>query len=238
MVVRQFSQRLTARRAAEETFSEFIGCAQTHPSPRWVFRGQSQQWPLKPSVGRLKSYRPEAEILMLTEFKRSALQFLDREAIQNSWDLLAIAQHHGLPTRLIDWTTNSLVAAFFASQHSPNAKRDGEIVAVEARSVGFYRPDESVEQDPSEIHYPKFLYTPALATRIIAQRGLFSVHPEPTKPWRLRNQKDRFVIPAAMKSDFQRALFSVGMDAAFLMGDLDGLCRSLRWRFENGVLGA
>jgi len=173
---------------------------------------------------------------MLNQFRRAALQFLDRTTVQNQWDLLAVAQHHGLPTRLIDWTTNALVAAFFASQPSPNGKRDGEIIAVEAREIGFYRPDDPNEDAPFTIRRDGFLYTPALATRIIAQRGLFSIHPLPTKPWRLRNKTDRFVVPSEMKGDFQRSLFSMGVDAAFLMADLDGLARTLRWRFDNGAL--
>ena len=237
MPIRRFEERVRARQAVSQRLTEFIAWTQAHPSPRWVFRGQSQHWPLKPSVGRLKAYKPETEILILNEFKRAGRQFLDRSLLQNQWDVLAVAQHHGLPTRLIDWTTNSLVAAFFASQHSPHGKRNGEIVAVEARAIGFYRPDDPNEDDPFTIGREGFLYTPALATRIIAQRGLFSIHPRPTSPWRLRNQTDRFLIPSEIKSGFQRALFSMGMDAAFLMADLDGLSQTLKWRFENGVLG-
>jgi hypothetical protein len=173
---------------------------------------------------------------MLNEFKRAAVPFLDRGALQNAWDVLAIAQHYGLPTRLIDWTTNPLVAAFFASEHSPRSRRDGEIIAVRAREVGYYRPDDANETDPFAIGEAGFLRTSAVATRIIAQKGLFSIHPNPTQPWRLRNQTDRFTIPATMKTHFQRALFSMGVDAALLMADLDGLARTLRWRFENGVL--
>src|SRR6478735_9007124 len=111
-----FSARFKARQAAREKLAEFIEWTQRHQSPRWVFRGQSQGWSLKPSIGRIDPYRPETEVLILNEFKRAAPQFLDRAALQNPWDLLAAAQHHGLPTRLIDWTTNALVAAYFASK--------------------------------------------------------------------------------------------------------------------------
>lgn len=44
----------------------------------------------------------------------------------NLLDLFALAQHHGVPTRLIDWTSNSFTAAFFAAQ---------DVVAAEALDI-------------------------------------------------------------------------------------------------------
>ncbi len=98
-------------------------------------------------------------MLTLNEFKRTAVPFLDRGALQNAWDVLAIAQHYGLPTRLIDWTTNPLVAAFFASEHSQRSRREGEIIAVHAHEVGYYRPDDADETDPFAIGEAGFLRT-------------------------------------------------------------------------------
>ncbi|MBZ9711164.1 FRG domain-containing protein [Mesorhizobium sp. ESP7-2] len=228
--------RLRQRRAARAKFGEFIEWIQAHPSERWVFRGQSQHWALRPSIGRGKSYNPEQEQLLFREFKRAAHPFVDRSKLGNNWDWLAVAQHHGLPTRLIDWTTNPLVACFFASQPSSRGKRDGEIVAVEARQIGYYFPDAPTEIDPFEITEPRFLRTPAVAARIISQRGLFSIHPSPGKAWYLTNKTERFPIPAGMKTEFVKALFAMGVDASDLMADLDGLATTLKWRFENRML--
>jgi hypothetical protein len=202
-----------------------------------VFRGQSTAWPLRPSIGRLSSYLPEQELQLFREFQRSALPLVDRAQLLNDWDWLALAQHYGLPTRLIDWTTNALVAVFFASQPSAKEKKDGEVVAVSASDIGYYQADRSDEVSPFSIVEPRFLKPSAVANRIVMQRGLFSVHPTPDRPWRLRNQTESFSVPAAMKVEFQRALFSMGVDAAFLMADLDGLSRTLKWRIENRMLG-
>ena len=229
--------RLQERRAALDKFSEFVSWVQAHPSERWVFRGQSVRWPLKPSVGRSAAYTPEFERLLLREFQRSALPHLDRSQLRNNWDWLAVAQHHGLPTRLIDWSTNPLVACYFASQPSARGKQDGEIVAVEARQIGYYDPDNPEEQDPFDITEVRFLRSSALAARIISQRGLFSVHNNPKKAWYLTNKTKTFVIPAAMKTTFRRSLFAMGVDASTLMADLDGLASTLKWRFQSGMLG-
>ena len=229
-------QRLIERRAARKAFSAFVDWIQNHPSERWVFRGQSQPWALRPSIGRSNGYTPELEQLLFREFKRAALPFVDRSKLANNWDWLAVAQHHGLPTRLIDWTTNPLVAGYFASQPSSAGRRDGEIVAVEARKVGFYHPDDPLELDPFEITTPRFIRTPALAARIISQRGLFSIHPTPSKAWYLTGKTELFNVPAGMKNEFVKALFAMGVDASDLMADLDGLAATLRWRFENRML--
>ncbi len=229
--------RLRARQSAQSKFKEYVDWVHAHPAPRWVFRGQGRQWPLRPSVGRLGTYLPEKEVQLFREFQRAALPMVDRSQLTNDWDWLALAQHFGLPTRLIDWSTNALVAAFFASERSARGRSNGEVIAVSAREVGFYQPDREDTPDPFSIGEARFLKPSAVASRITMQRGLFSVHPLPDKPWRLRDQTDTFIVPGDMKAEFRRSLFGMGVDEAFLMADLEGLSRTLRWRLENGALG-
>ena len=158
---------------------------------------------------------------------------IDRSKVTNEWDWLFVGQHHGLPTRLLDWTTNPLIAAYFACQASPKGKRDGEIIAVKISDVGVYTESE-VDQGPFGISETKFVFPSVVAPRIASQRGLFSVHTQPSKNWILRDKTERFSIQSDDKSSFLEFLFGLGVDAAMVMADLDGLSQNLSWRFSAG----
>src|SRR5690554_6715380 len=74
-----------------------------------IFRGQRVDRPLLPKLARieLKGSMANIEKLMLDEFKRGSLPLTEFKP-ENNWDWLALAQHHGLPTRLLDWSYNAL----------------------------------------------------------------------------------------------------------------------------------
>ena len=82
---------------------------------------------------------------MLDEFKRGSLPLAEFEP-KNNWDWLALAQHHGLPTRLLDWTYSALIALWFAVQKEPSEDNHGVVWILKPAFIDF-RNTERIE-DP------------------------------------------------------------------------------------------
>lgn len=107
---------------------------------RLYFRGQSKRategYPLTPSVARYKhlsslplSEREQKECEVLETFSNHLLTYVQHRP-QTAWEELAIAQHHGLPTRFMDWTTNPLVALYFAVRNTNGRSTDSAVYVL------------------------------------------------------------------------------------------------------------
>ena len=233
-----------------------------------IFRGQQQDWALVPKVGRVliatdKEVRARmmsrgarwplgessfgrawAERRMFEEFSRMAPAYASALPT-DEWELLAIAQHHSLPTRLLDWSYNAYVAAWFAVSLPPASRHTHGVVWM-------YVPDEGdfvtlAERKNSPIQFNRkdkarpIVFEPRYVTpRIRAQSGLFTVHQMTGRDQRFlpaeqsgphRTCMTKIVVPASAFLTMRNELDAVGVNAGSLFPDLDGLSRSLEHSF-------
>jgi len=105
-----------------------------------VYRGASSaSSPLLTSLDRLGGEKPHGKVDLeehvLRNFIRYSRPHLDDARPHNEWELLITAQHHGVPTRLLDWSYSPLVAAFFATRPTRAAERDRAIWRLDWQRV-------------------------------------------------------------------------------------------------------
>jgi len=98
----------------------------------------------------------QTETDSLNDFINKSAPYMTFEPA-NEWEWLAIAQHHGLPTRMMDWTTNPLVAAYFATSHNLSSFSDSAIYVIRDHYKFDQAPlDHSpFEQNKTTIFYPR-----------------------------------------------------------------------------------
>ena len=197
----------------------------------YIYRGQTRaDWDLVPVVHRPDVRPPGIEPVwfeqhLLNEFMRQALPHLAHlPSAGNHWEWLAVAQHHCLPTRLLDWTRNAIAALFFAvvDEHS-------EVdAAVWCYKHGSF--EASQEVDPFEIDTIHLYDPPHISSRITAQRGCFTAHPI-TAPDEWPGHLVKAVIPSASRKKIRRHIRTLGVDWASLFPEADAVARELRARY-------
>lgn len=213
-----------------ESVKDLISTVQDYGQLHVIYRGvKSCDYALKPKIGRLKvhsggDFECHHEERIIRLFKERAVPFLPK--LPNSeWEWFSLAQHHGLPTRLLDWTRNPLVALYFAVEEDFTG--DSVVYA--------YRYDEllkSLPDNPFEVEAVERVWPSYVTNRIAAQSGVFTIHPKPTEPFTAESI-DSLLIPNHKRREIKRTLYLLGIHRESLFPDLDGLASHITWLRSN-----
>jgi hypothetical protein len=226
-----------------------------------IFHGSTDaSYPLLTSLDRLGGVTPphtkaDLEEHILRSFVRYSRPYLTNEP-HSEWELLVVAQHHRVPTRLLDWSYSPLVAAHFATG-SRHGECDRAVWALDwhqlHRAFGFSELalliDElgAVRNGPGATPWDLFresggrrefacmIDPPSISPRIVAQAGVFTLASDKSRSFDafleehgLGEALTRYVIPADLVSFFREQLDLVGMDERRIFPDLHGVAEELR----------
>ena len=237
----------------EDSWNEGLGRFR----PNHAFRGTDDaSYPLETSITRLGGDVEDLERHLLRNFRKYA----QRDAVEQDslWHWLSVAKHHGLPTRLLDWTHSPFVAMHFATADIDKFDAHGAIWVVDYVEAHKLLPEEltaelaeegsnlfTVEmlsgavgslEDLDRMHPPGFVgffEPPSVDERIVNQYALLSFMSDP------RARLDRWLeerpglwkkvmVPAELKWEVRDKLDQANVTERVLFPGLDGLSSWLK----------
>jgi FRG domain-containing protein len=227
-----------------------------------IYRGSSDAAaPLLTSLDRLGGTTPphtkaDLEEHVLRNFIRYSRPHLGSETLDD-WEQLVSAQHHGVPTRLLDWSYSPLVAAFFATR--PNdEERDRAVWRLDWQIVhasfgfpglalvrsdldalygkeGHFTPWRLFARKRDEKPFACLIEPPSLDQRIVAQAAAFTLCSDKWTSFdaflashELAHAITKFIFPKGEISRLRDQLDLVGVDERRLFPDLDGVAAAIR----------
>lgn len=215
------------------------------------FRGHANSnWDLLPTLLVTKEHHSMTESkikniehLLYFDFVTNAGQLLKPN--MTDWEILFLMRHHGVPTRILDWTENFGTALYFALNGDGNTPTiwmfnpyelnkisyKHEAIPNPMRDLEFSYNECYIENEKKGFENPIAIIPPRVGDRIFAQKGLFTIHGSNlnalNKNSEIKKCFKKFVIPKTAINDAKIFLKLAGINHYSIYPDLDGLSKHL-----------
>ncbi len=184
----------------------------------WIFRGHyKSEWRLQPTLERTLSRQPidiEIESKIISEFKRRAHQYLSSNFMPgNLLEWLALMQHHGAPTRMLDWSKSPYVSAFVAFENT--YKEEGNVAIWAIDSLWLNKNSASIikkaNKNGLDIILKKIKTDQELLKLIHAEVNVILPMEPNIMNERLTIQQGLFLFPSGKTINFENILENYGV---------------------------
>jgi hypothetical protein len=216
--------------------AEYLTRLANLPTEEAYYRGHADvDWPVIPSAFRNGAWGIKNED-QLAKWRRASSRFANPRP-QSPLEWLVLAQHYGVKTILLDWTTNPLIALFFACERAVS-RNAGIVLRFSRKTFQILKTPERTKPFLQNRGKPALIDTSSMNARTLAQDSAMSIHCDGCETLKISSQNRLFEIEHDDKWKVRTSLRYFGLTADRLYSDINVAAREFSSELEiDGMLG-